>query len=98
MSGSRAPVPLNDQDKEFLDAIRTPGTPENSAIERLVGKTLGLETSTSSALHTLVDVARKAVLEEVMVSGYAALAASLDDDDHAFTRAARRRTTEIATD
>ncbi|MGI5283545.1 hypothetical protein ACQEVF_09460 [Nonomuraea polychroma] len=43
-------------------------------------------------------MARKAVLDEVMVSGYAALAAAQDDEDRAFSRAARRRTAEVSTD
>jgi hypothetical protein len=98
MSVSRTPVPLTEQDRDLLEAIRTPGTPENTAIQHLAGRTLGPETSASAALHALVDVARKAVLEEVMVTGYAALAAAENDEDRAFRRAARRRTAEAATD
>ncbi|WP_127936839.1 hypothetical protein [Nonomuraea polychroma] len=98
MSVSRTPVPLTDQDRELLEAIRTPGSAENMAIQHLAGQTLGPDTSTAAALHTLVDVARKAVLEEVMVTGYAALAAAQDNEDRAFRRAARRRTAEVATD
>ncbi|GAA0973726.1 hypothetical protein GCM10009555_028890 [Acrocarpospora macrocephala] len=98
MSVSRAPVPLTEQDREFLEAIRTPGSPENLAIQALEGQALGPETSTASALHTLVDVARKAVLVEVMTTGYAALAAAQDEEDSAFRRAARRRAAEVAVD
>ncbi|WP_147269007.1 hypothetical protein [Sphaerisporangium album] len=98
MTSSRAPVPLTEQDRELLEAIRTPGTPENVAVQALAGQTLSPETSTSAALHTLIDVARNAVLEEVMATGYAALAAAHDDEDHAFRRAARRRTAEVAAD
>jgi hypothetical protein len=68
------------------------------AVQHLAGQTLGPETSNASALHTLVDVARKAVLEEVMISGYAALAAAQDDEDRAFRWASRRRTAQVATD
>ncbi|MFG1702780.1 hypothetical protein ACFLIM_06275 [Nonomuraea sp. M3C6] len=98
MSASRTPVPLTEEDKELLEAIRTPGTPENAAVQHLAGQALGPETSAAAALHALVDVARKAVLEEVMVTGYAALAAAQDDEDRAFSRAARRRTAKVSVD
>ncbi|GLX96604.1 hypothetical protein [Herbidospora sp. NBRC 101105] len=98
MASQRAPVPLSELDRQFLEAIRTPGSPENLAVQQLAGATLGPDTSTATALHTLVDVARKAVLNEVMVTGYAALAAAQTEEDHAHRRAARRRTAEVSRD
>ncbi|WP_061296339.1 hypothetical protein [Herbidospora cretacea] len=98
MTNTRSPVPLSELDRQFLEAIRTPGSPENLAVQQLAGATLGPETSTSAALHTLVDVARKAVLNEVMVTGYAALAAAQTEEDHSQRRAARRRTAEVSRD
>lgn len=95
MSSSRLPVPLTDEDRDLLEALRTPGTPENAAIERLVEHSFGRNTSAAAALHALVEVGRKAVVEEVMLTGYAALAAAQDDEDRAYNRAARQRSATV---
>ncbi|MFI0482104.1 hypothetical protein [Actinomadura sp. 9N215] len=91
---ARLPVALTDEDQMLLEAIRTPGTPENQALGQLIGRPLGTGSSAASAVRALVEVARKAVEEEVMLTGYAALAAAQDDEDRAFRRAARRRSAE----
>jgi len=95
VSTNRLPVPVTDEVRELIDAIRTPGTPENAALQHLAGQSLSRNSSAATALRALVEVGRKAIVEEAMLEGYEALAAARDEEDYAFTRAARRRSGEV---
>ncbi|WP_068921238.1 hypothetical protein [Planobispora rosea] len=96
MEVRQIPVPLTEHDQEFLRAVRDPGSPEYMAVHRLVGGAPKLEKSFAVALHALMSIARKAVREEVMLAGYAMLAATQNGKDHAAHRAAWHRAAEVA--
>ncbi|MFB9722391.1 hypothetical protein [Planobispora longispora] len=96
MEVRQTPVPLTQHDLEFLEAVRTPGSPEYTVVRRLAGGSPKLEKSSAVALHALMSIAHKAVLEEVMLAGYAMLAAAQTGKDHAAHRAAWHRAAEVA--
>jgi hypothetical protein len=91
----RKSVPLTHEDEAHLKQLRTPGTPEHQALSQIAGILLPDDASEAETLHALLMAGRAAVTERVMISGYAALAASRDDEDHATHRAMRARAAHL---
>lgn len=60
-------------------------------MSQVAGVVLDSDASEAELLHALVLAGRAAVTEQVMLTGYAALAAAEDDDDRAVRRAMRAR-------
>jgi hypothetical protein len=87
----RKSVPLTAEDREHLERLRTPGSAERAALGRVCGIVLDGNVSEAEALHALLVAGRAAVTEQVMLSGYAALAEAEDDEDRAARRAMRAR-------
>ena len=99
----RKSVPLTHEDEAHLKQLRTPGTPEHQALSQIAGILLPDDASEAETLHALLMAGRAAVPDllavvehrGVMISGYAALAASRDDEDHATHRAMRARAAHL---
>jgi hypothetical protein len=81
---------VTDEDMKLVDAIRTPGTPEHEEMAAILPG-LTERTPTSTVLAAILHLGAKKVTEKAVETGYAALAASLDDEDNAFYAAARER-------
>ena len=81
---TRKAVPLSTAEITAVEAARTSGILAELAGESAVR-------SESSALHALVVLGLNQVKEAVQARGYAALAASQDDDDRAYATALRAR-------
>ncbi|WP_331773364.1 hypothetical protein OG948_59290 (plasmid) [Embleya sp. NBC_00888] len=88
----RKSVPLNPDDIHALTELRTPDTGLNEALKVLLAKAgLPEPGNESAALHALLVLGRRAVEEQAQLTGYAAYAASLDDEDRAVAKSMRRR-------
>ncbi|MFJ5121122.1 hypothetical protein [Kitasatospora sp. NPDC088548] len=87
----RKSVPLTDEDQVHLQQLRTPGTPEHEALSQVTGMLLPDDASEAETPHALLLTGRAAVTEQVMIGGYAALAAAEDNEDRADRRAVRTR-------
>ncbi|OMH23700.1 hypothetical protein BKD30_12165 [Tersicoccus phoenicis] len=83
-------MPVDAAELALADLVRTPGSPERAAVEAIVGP-LPERLSEAQTISSLLAVARATVRDEVIASGYAAYAATLDDDDRAFAAATRAR-------
>lgn len=92
----RKSVPINDREREFVERLRTPGSPERDALSVVAGVDLSGEVSEAEILHALVSVGRDAVAEQVLEDGYRALAASENEEDRALHRAMRDRAVRVA--
>ena len=92
---SRKSVPVDAEMSTFTRDIRTPGTPAREAVEALVGP-LPDHLSEAQALSTLLNVARDKVKETANASGYAAYAATLNEEDRAAADHGRKRRHERA--
>ncbi len=91
----RKSVPLTADDQALLESLRMPGTPEHAALAEVVGADLPEDASEAETLHALLVAGRLAVVERVMISGYAALAAAQDAEDRATRRAMRARAARL---
>lgn len=87
----RKSVPLTSADRDHLERLRAPDSAEREALSQVTGIVLDSDASEAELLHALVLAGRAAVTEQVMLTGYAALAAAEDDDDRAVRRAMRAR-------
>lgn len=90
---TRKSVPLDAETDTLAHEVREPGTPARRAVESVVGP-LPDTLSEAQALANLLAVARASVRDQVNATGYAAYAASVDDEDRAFAAAARARRNE----
>ena len=87
---TRKSVPLDADELALAHAIQSGATPERAAIEALVGP-LPVHVSEAQAISTLIALGAARVKEETIRAGYAALAATLDDEDRQFAAAQRAR-------
>jgi hypothetical protein len=87
---ARKTVPVTAEDTATVEKVRHPGSIERAALVEL-GVELSANPSEAEVLQALIEAGRIAVQQQVMVTGYAALAASYDDEDRAHERAMRRR-------
>jgi hypothetical protein len=81
---ARKAVPLSADEVAAVERVRTGG-----ALAELAGQ--GAVRSEAAALHALVMLGLAQVNEHSQLEGYAALAASQDDEDRAFAAAMRGR-------
>jgi len=91
----RKSIPLTAEDQAQLDRLRTPGTPEHEALNQLSGVPIPDNASEAETLHALLAAGQAAVVERVMLTGYAALAAAQDDEDRSARRAMRDRAARL---
>lgn len=91
----RKSIPLTTEDQAHLDRLRTPGTPEHEALSEISGVPIPENASEAETLHALLAAGKAAVIERVMLTGYAALAAAEDDEDRSARRAMRERAARL---
>ncbi len=84
-------MPLRTQEIAIVERVRSAGTAEYLAVREVAGIDLPNTPSEAESLHALLQIGIAAVEEKVMTNGYAALAASRNDEDHATTAAIRSR-------
>jgi hypothetical protein len=82
---------LTPEDRQELERIRAPRSPEREALAALAGVELPEGVSEAVVLHALVVAGRAAIADELMDAGYAELGASETDEDRGFERAMRAR-------
>jgi hypothetical protein len=87
----RKSVPLTAEEQAQLERLRDSHTPEREALEAALGAPLAPEASEAEVLRALLSVGRMEVAERLVATGYAALAASEDDEDRAVRAAIRAR-------
>jgi hypothetical protein len=92
----RKMVPLSPDEVAELDAARTEGTMEHTSLTELAGT--GADRSEAATLHALVALGLRTVHARALEHGYAALAASQDDEDDAYRSAMRGRRRGAAED
>jgi hypothetical protein len=88
---ARKTVPVTAEDTLTVERLRQPASAERSALAQLLGMELPPNPSEGEVLQALVEAGRQAVEQQIMVTGYAALAAARDDEDEAYERAMRAR-------
>ena len=87
---ARKSVPVTAEDAQAVERVRQPQSVERAALAAL-GIELSENPSEAEALQALIEAGRAAVQQQVMVSGYAALAASQNDEDHEYEQTMRQR-------
>ena len=87
---TRKSVPVTAEDARTVERVREPHSMERAALAEL-GIELSANPSEAEALQALIEAGRAAVQQQVMVSGYAALAASQNDEDHEYEQTMRQR-------
>lgn len=87
---TRKSIPTHASELDTARAIQVPGTPERAAIEALIGP-MSTNVSEAQALSALLTAGAAQVREAVIVQGYAAYAAALDDEDGQYASAVRGR-------
>lgn len=92
---ARKSIPLTAEDQAQLDRLRTPGTPEHEALSQMSGTPIPDNASEAETLHALLSVGHAVIVERVMLTGYAALAATQDDEDRSARRAMRDRAARL---
>jgi hypothetical protein len=92
---ARKSVPIARAEYELVQRIQTPGSPEQDAV-RAAGVQLSDQPSEAEALHALLVVGHRALDERLLEIGYAALAASEDEEDRRVRRELRRRADRFA--
>jgi hypothetical protein len=85
----RKSVPIGPEDVATLERLHAPVSPERHALAQLTGHELDAGASDAEILAALVRAGRDAVTQQVAITGYAAWAADMDDEDRAY-RTARR--------
>ncbi|HEY9376550.1 MAG TPA: hypothetical protein VIQ02_05580 [Jiangellaceae bacterium] len=90
----RKSIPIDPADRDVVQRIRTPGSPEHEAL-RAEGVELSETSSEAEALHALLVVGRRALEESVLEAGYARLATAEDDEDREFRRAISQRAARL---
>lgn len=86
----RKSVPVTGADAADLERLRSHAT-YREAIKAVAGVELSDHPSEAEALHALIAAGRHAVREQVMATGYAALAAAQTDEDRDIAREVTRR-------
>ncbi len=90
----RLSVTLEPEDEALVARFASPGTPENDAL-RAWANSQGLRaeqvSSDAALLRLLLRVGAESLQENILEVGYAALAELVTNEQHAETRAARRR-------
>jgi hypothetical protein len=92
---TRKSVPVERAEYDLVQRLREPGSPEQEAV-RAAGVELSERPSEAEALHALLVVGRRALDEQLLEMGYAALAASEDEEDRQVRRELRRRAERLA--
>src|SRR5690348_15212438 len=87
---ARKSVPVTEEDAQTVQRVRQSQSVERAALAEM-GITLSANPSEAEALQALVEAGRTAIQQQVMVSGYAALAASKNDEDREYEQAMRQR-------
>ncbi len=85
----RKSVPLTKDELAALEAARTDGTAAHDALTELVGPEAARSEATT--LQALIQLGFNVVRERAMDHGYAALAASQDQEDRDYETAMRGR-------
>jgi hypothetical protein len=88
---ARKTVPVTAEDSLAVQRVRQPESAERTALAQLLGVELPANPSEAEVLQALVEAGRHAVEQQVMLTGYAALAAARDNEDEAYERAMRAR-------
>lgn len=88
---ARKTVPVTAQDTEAVERLRQPASAERAALAKLLGMDLPSNASEGEVLQALVEAGRHAVEQQVMLTGYAALAAARNEEDRKHERAMRAR-------
>lgn len=91
----RKSIPLTVEDQATLDRLRNQDTPEYTALTTLAGP--DATRSEAATLHALILLGQQVIQEHALTLGYTHLAASQDDEDHAYHAAMRRRRRPPAT-
>lgn len=91
MAVARKTVPVTAEDTQTVERVRQPASAERAALAELLGMELSANPSEAEVLQALVEAGRNAVRQQVMLTGYAALAAARDEEDRAHERAMRSR-------
>jgi hypothetical protein len=85
----RKTVSLAPDERDIVNAARTEGSPAHDALVELAGPdAIRSETAT---IQSLIHLGARVLRERVQQHGYAALAASQDDEDRAYYAAMRAR-------
>jgi hypothetical protein len=87
---TRENIPIDEDDLNLINAIRTPGTPEHQAAEELLGVDPDRD-SKATILARVLHEGVQTVRERALAVGYVAYAAAYDEEDRAFDDAMRRR-------
>jgi hypothetical protein len=88
---SRKTVPVTAEDTRTVDRVREPHSAHRAALAELLGVELSANPSEAEVLQALVEAGRMALEQQVMVTGYAALAAAQDEEDREYELAMRGR-------
>lgn len=87
---TRKSVPVTAEDAATVERVQEPQSMERTALAEL-GIELSATPSEAEVLQALIEAGRIAVQQQVMATGYAALAAAQDDEDRAYAMAMRGR-------
>lgn len=87
---ARKTVPVTAEDTKTVERVRQPDSIERQALAEL-GIELSANPSEAEVLQALVEAGRVAVEQQVMITGYAALAEARDAEDEAYGQAMRGR-------
>ena len=85
----RKTVPLTTTEAALVDRARSGGTPQHTALVRLVGAEVS--GSEAATLHALVAFALNALGEQIALDDYERLAVARDSEDELHERTMRRR-------
>ena len=91
---TRKSVPVDGDELAVARAVLEDGTPERAAIEALSGPLPG-RISEAQALATMLALGAQQVREAVIHAGYAAYAATLDDEDRRHAAVVRSRRSRL---
>ncbi|MPZ62905.1 MAG: hypothetical protein GEU93_16750 [Propionibacteriales bacterium] len=92
---TRKSIPLTPEDISDVDLLRKQDA-YREALQAVAGIELSAHPSEADAVHALVVAGRAVLKEQMMQTGYAAVAAGKTDEDEKITRAASRRKTRLA--
>jgi hypothetical protein len=87
---TRKSVPVTPEDAEDLERLRRYNA-YREALTAVTGDELSEHPSDAEALHALIAAGRAALHEQVMATGYAALAAAQTDEDRQIAAEVTRR-------
>lgn len=87
---TRKSVPVTAENAATVERVQEPQSMERTALAEL-GIELSATPSEAEVLQALIEAGRIAVEQQMMLTGYAALAAAQNDEDRAFKQANRAR-------